>query len=57
MTRAGSPDARVAQLEMRGGELWAVNAPDGARRSKEATQRYILPGVLCDTKTKRPVIG
>lgn len=33
-------------LEMRNGELWAVNVvwtPDGARRIAEGTQRYISP--------------
>lgn len=33
-------------LELRGGELWAVNVtwtPDGARRLQEGTQRYTSP--------------
>lgn len=38
-------------LEVRGGELWAVNVvwtPDGARRLREGTQRYISPAFDSD---------
>lgn len=41
------PDARgYFNLELRNGELWAVNvrwSPDGERRLREKTQRYISP--------------
>lgn len=43
--RGADPDARGwFDLELRGGELWAANVtwtPDGARRIREGTQRYI----------------
>lgn len=45
--RQDSRDARGwFQLEVRNGELWAVNVrwtPDGARRLQEKTQRYVSP--------------
>lgn len=45
--RSDAADARGwFNLEMRNGELWAVNVrwtPDGARRLTEKTQRYISP--------------
>lgn len=47
------PDARGwAKLELRNGELWAVNVtwgPDGARRLHERTQRYVSPAFLTDS--------
>lgn len=47
------PDARGwFQLEVRNGELWAVNVrwtPDGARRLSEKTQRYISPAFRTDS--------
>lgn len=50
------PDARGAyQLEMRGGDLWAVDVswtPDGERRIREKRQRYISPTFYVD-KNKR----
>lgn len=46
-SRGYDPDARGwFQLEVRNGELWAVNVrwtPDGTRRLSEKTQRYISP--------------
>ena len=46
------PDARGwFCLELRNGELWAVNVrwtPDGARRLTERTQRYISPAFTTD---------
>jgi phage I-like protein len=46
------PDARgSAALEVRNGELWAVNvrwAPDGEQRLREKRQRYISPAFLTD---------
>jgi phage I-like protein len=51
------PDARGwAKLELRDGELWAVNVTwtdDGARRLRAKTQRYISPVFLYDKK-RRP---
>lgn len=54
------PDAADARgwfkLELRMGELWAVNVswtPDGVRRLSERTQRYISPAFLQDRETKR----
>jgi hypothetical protein len=58
-----TPDAvGWAQLEMRGGDLWAVNVrwtPDGTRRLSEQTQRYTSPTFRCeavdgDERTQRP---
>ena len=50
--RPDSADARGwFKLELRNGELWAVNVtwtPDGARRLSERTQRYISPTFLHD---------
>lgn len=47
LARADAPDARGwAQLQLRAGELWAVNVkwtPDGERRIREKTQRYVSP--------------
>lgn len=55
--RADSRDARGwFRLEMRGGELWAVNVrwtEDGARRLREKTQRYISPTFTRHKKTGR----
>jgi phage I-like protein len=55
--RPDSRDARGwAQLELRNGELWAVNVrwtPDGKRRLQEKTQRYISPAFLRDAETGR----
>lgn len=56
--RADARDARGwFKLELRAGpELWAVCAtwtPDGARRLRERTQRYISPVVLYDKQTLR----
>lgn len=46
------PDARAwFRLEVRGGELWAVDVrwtPDGARRLTERTQRYVSPAFTTD---------
>jgi phage I-like protein len=54
------PDASDARgwfgLEVRNGELWAVNVrwtPDGERRLREKTQRYISPAFLYDEETDR----
>jgi hypothetical protein len=51
----GRPDSHDARgwyaLEVRNGELWAVNVrwtPDGRRRLSEKTQRYISPAFLTD---------
>lgn len=56
-SRADASDARAwFKLELRAGELWAVQArwtPDGARRLAEKTQRYISPVSHYDVKTKR----
>ena len=53
--RAARSDAGDARgwfgLEVRDGELWAVNVtwtPDGERRLRERTQRYISPAFLRD---------
>lgn len=50
--RADAPDARGwFRLEVREGELWAVGVrwtPDGARRLREKTQRYISPAFHVD---------
>lgn len=58
-SRNFDPDARAwARLEMRGGELWAVGirwTPDGDRRLRERTQRYISPAFDVDPNTKRIV--
>lgn len=57
--RADAADARGwFKLEMRSGELWAVDVkwtPDGVRRLSERTQRYISPAFRQDTKTNRVV--
>lgn len=57
--RSDSHDARGwFRLEMRNGELWAVDVrwtPDGARRLTEKTQRYISPLFLQSKKTGRVV--
>ena len=51
-SNAYDPDARAwFQLEVRGGELWAVNVrwtADGERRLREKTQRYISPAFSVD---------
>lgn len=56
-SEAVRPDMRDARgwcdLELRMGELWAVNVewtPDGARRLKEKTQRYVSPAFTLDAK-------
>jgi phage I-like protein len=58
-SRNFDPDARAwAKLEVRGGELWAVGirwTPDGDRRLRERTQRYISPAFDVDPQTKRIV--
>lgn len=50
--REDASDARGwFKLELRGGELWAVDvrwSPDGARRLNEKTQRYISPAFTFD---------
>lgn len=55
--RPDSPDARAwFKLELRGGELWAVDVrwtPDGERRLREKTQRYISPAFNMNKKTGR----
>jgi hypothetical protein len=57
--RADSKDARGwFKLEVRNGELWAVDVrwtPDGERRLRERTQRYISPVFLRTKKEKRVV--
>jgi phage I-like protein len=57
-TRADSGDARGwAKLELRAdGSLWAVDVrwtPDGARRLKDRTQKYISPAFLHETSSGR----
>jgi len=59
---AADPTARDArgwcQLEVRNGELWAINVrwtPDGIARLTNKTQRYISPCFDRDVKTKRVV--
>lgn len=51
------PDARGwFDLEVRNGELWAVNVkwtPDGERRLRQCIQRYISPFFDFDKKTRR----
>lgn len=51
------PDSRGAfNLEVRNGELWAVNvkwAPDGERRLRAKTQRYISPFFFLGAKSRR----
>jgi len=54
------PTARDARgwckLELRNGELWAVDVrwtPDGERRLKNKTQRYVSPAFEADPKTGR----
>lgn len=53
------PDARGwCQLEVRNGELWAVNVrwtPDGELRLKEKRQRYISPAFAREKKTGRAI--
>lgn len=56
-SKSYDPDARGwYQLEVRPGpELWAVNVrwtPDGARRLKEKTQRYISPTFVDDEERR-----
>lgn len=52
VARADADDARGwFQLEVRAGELWAVGVtwtPDGERRLRERTQRYISPAFRFD---------
>lgn len=51
------PDARGwYQLAIRNGELWAINVtwtPDGDRRLRERTQRYISPAFTFDEESGR----
>lgn len=57
--RDDAQDARgYYALELRDGELWAVNVSwtaDGARRIRERTQRYISPAFVDDEATGRVV--
>lgn len=50
--REDASDARGwFKLQLRGGELWAVDvrwSPDGARRLEQKTQRYISPAFTYD---------
>lgn len=52
------PDARGwCELEVRAGELWAVNVrwtDDGAKRLREKRQRYVSPTFSYDTESRRP---
>lgn len=56
-SRSFDPDARAwCRLELRNGELWAVDVrwtPDGERRLRDRTQRYISPAFQVDPKTRR----
>jgi len=58
-SRNFDPDARAwAKLELRDGALWAIGirwTPDGERRLRERTQRYISPAFDVDSKTGRIV--
>jgi Mu-like prophage I protein len=53
---AFDPDARgYCRLEVREGELWAVNVawtPDGARRLTEKTQRFVSPFFAYDEESR-----
>lgn len=55
--RSDARDARgTFELEVRNGELWAVNvrwAPDGEQRLRSKKQRYISPAFYYDPKSKR----
>lgn len=55
--RDDAADARGwCKLEVRNGELWAVNVqwtPDGTRRLKERTQRYVSPAFIQDEESDR----
>lgn len=57
-SRNYDPDARGwCELAIRDGELWAVNVrwtPDGERRLRERTQRYVSPTWKAD-ENERPV--
>lgn len=57
---SADPTARDArgwgQLELRNGDLWAVNVkwtPDGTARLTNKTQRYVSPAFSIDPETKR----
>jgi len=56
--RADQKDARGwFQLEVRNGELWAVNVrwtPDGQRRLTEKTQRYVSPAFATEAVEGQP---
>ena len=56
-SRADASDARGHyKLELRDGELWAVGVkwtPDGERRLREKTQRYISPMFSLNPETGR----
>lgn len=58
-SRVDAADSRGAyKLAVRNGELWAIDvrwAPDGERRLKEKTQRYISPVVFTNKETDRAV--
>lgn len=55
-SRNFDPDARAwLALEVRNGELWAVNVrwtDDGMRRLRERTQRYISPAFMTDDENR-----
>jgi phage I-like protein len=57
--RTDAKDARAHyRLELRNGELWATDvrwAPDGERRLREKTQRYISPAMFYHRETRRIV--
>lgn len=56
-SRAYDPDARGwGKLELRDGELWLVSirwTPDGAKRLRNRTQRYVSPTFAVSKKTAR----
>jgi len=58
-SKAFDPDSRGwFKLQLRNGELWAVDVrwtPDGDRRLREGTQRYISPFLVYDENTGRVV--
>lgn len=55
--RPDSGDARGwCRLEVRNGELWAVNVrwtPDGERRLRDGTQKYISPAFTYEQESNR----
>lgn len=56
-SKSFDPDARGwCRLDLRNGELWAVDVswtPDGERRLREKTQRYVSPVFDVDLESKR----